>query len=145
MKSRWLGSSLLVGAALVSGGCYHAIVDTGRQPSGTVVENKWATSFVDGLVPPHVVETAQKCPNGVAKVETQMSFMNALVRVITWGIYSPMTITVQCAAASGDDAPAERTVRVPASASGVQLDAAVQQAAGISARTGEPAYVVLSN
>ena len=51
-------------------GCYHATVDTGLAPSGQTIAKPWANSFVYGLVPPPVVETTSKCPNGVAKVET---------------------------------------------------------------------------
>jgi Bor protein len=56
---------------------------------------------VFGLVPPSTVETAAKCPNGVAKVETQLSFLNQLVSVLTLSIYTPMTIEVTCASGKG--------------------------------------------
>lgn len=85
-------------------GCYHATIETGRTPSPQVIEKPWASSFIGGLVPPSTVETAQKCTNGVARVETQMSFLNLLANAITWGIYSPMNIKVTCAAAGGADA-----------------------------------------
>ena len=81
-------------------GCYHATVDTGRAPSPQVVEKPWAHGFLWGLVPPATLETAQKCPNGVAKVETQVSFLNQVAGgFLTGGIYSPMSIRVTCAAA----------------------------------------------
>ena len=84
--------------AVLLSGCYHATVETGRQPSGQVVENSWAHGFVYGLVPPSTVQVAQQCPNGVAKVETQLSFLNQLASAFTFGIYTPMQISVQCAA-----------------------------------------------
>ncbi len=80
------------------GGCYHVIVETGKQPSSQTIEIPWATSFVAGLVPIETVETASKCPNGVARVETYHSFLNMVATVVTWNIYSPMTIEVTCAA-----------------------------------------------
>jgi hypothetical protein len=96
-------------------GCYRATVDTGRTPSGQTVRNDWAHSFVAGLVPPATVQTAQQCPAGVARVETQHSILNMLVTSLTFGLYSPMTIMVQCAAgAEENDAT---TLLVPASAS----------------------------
>jgi hypothetical protein len=79
-------------------GCYHATVDTGLAPSGQTVSNAWAHGFLLGLVPPSAVHTAAQCPHGVARVETRLSFLNQLVNGVTWGIYSPMTIEVQCAA-----------------------------------------------
>ena len=78
--------------------CYHATVETGAAPSATVVEESFASSWVYGLVPPKTVEAASKCPNGVARVETQLSFVNQLVGALTFGIYTPMSIKVTCAA-----------------------------------------------
>jgi hypothetical protein len=96
-------------------GCYRATVDTGLTPSGETVRVDWAHSFVGGLVPPATVQTAQQCPAGVARVETQHSFLNMLAAGLTFGLYTPMTITVQCArAAEENDAT---TLLVPASAS----------------------------
>ena len=46
------------------------------------------------------VEVAAQCRYGVAKVKTQISFLNGLVGSLTLGIYSPMTIQVTCAQAS---------------------------------------------
>lgn len=86
----------IISSLLLSAGCYHATIETGAAPSGKVIENQWAASFIGGLVPPSTVESAAKCPNGVSKVETQMSFLNMLANVITFGLYSPMTLTVTC-------------------------------------------------
>ena len=63
-------------------------------------------------MPPETVSTQERCPNGVAKVETQHRFVNQLVGLLTLGIYTPMQIKVTCAAgllnsrapASGEDA-----------------------------------------
>lgn len=95
---------VLVAAA---GACYHATVETGASPSNVTVEKAWASGWIYGLVPPSTVETASKCPNGVARIETQVSFANQLVNFLTLGIYSPMEIKVTCAAArSGPDGEA---------------------------------------
>jgi hypothetical protein len=87
---------LLVAAVLLAG-CYHATVDTGRQPSPQTVEKKWASGWVYGLVPPKTVSTAAKCSDGVAKVETRLSFVNQVVGLLTLGIYTPMEIRATCA------------------------------------------------
>jgi hypothetical protein len=61
----------LCAASLVAlGGCYHATVETGATPSTVVVDKSFASSWIYGLVPPSIVSTAAKCPDGVAKVET---------------------------------------------------------------------------
>ena len=89
---------LLVAPALLLMGCFHATIQTAAAPSTTVIENQWAHSFVYGLVPPSTVQTQAGCgPKGVAKVETQISFLNGLVSALTFSLYTPMTIKVTCA------------------------------------------------
>ena len=87
---------VLVAALLFTGACYHTTIETGAAPSPQVIQQEWAASWIGGLVPPDPVETAAKCPNGVSKVETQHSFLNMVANVLTFGIYTPMTITVTC-------------------------------------------------
>jgi hypothetical protein len=78
-------------------GCYHATIETGVKPSTETIEKKWASGWIYGLVPPSTLTTTSKCPKGVAKVSTQLSFANQLVTALTGGIYTPMEITVTCA------------------------------------------------
>ena len=56
--------------------CYHATVSTGLRPSTVKIEQKWASGWIYGLVPPEMVETMEQCPAGVAQVDTQHSFLN---------------------------------------------------------------------
>lgn len=86
---------------LVCTSCYDARIVTGKQPSAKVIEKPFASGWVYGLVPPNEVKAARGCPNGVAEVETKLSFVNMLVSDITFGIYTPMDIKVTCAAQSG--------------------------------------------
>jgi hypothetical protein len=67
----------------------HATIDTRATPSTQVISKEWAAGWIYGLVPPSTVETAAKCPNGVAKVETQLSVLNQLVSLLTLYIYTP--------------------------------------------------------
>jgi Bor protein len=110
MHARTL-ATLVLATALA--GCYHATVETGAKPSAVTVEKKWASGWVFGLVPPSTIETAAKCPTGVAKVETQLGFANMLVGMLTLGIYTPMDIRVACA----EDAVGGTPFVVPDSAS----------------------------
>jgi hypothetical protein len=90
-------------AAVLFGGCYHATVNTGVSPGSTQVTEEWAKSFVYGLVPPPTVDAVAACASaGVARVETQHSFLNGLVAGLTFGIFTPMTITVTCGAEDQD-------------------------------------------
>lgn len=140
MKIRTLA---VLGFVLVLGGCYHAIIDTGKPASGTVIEEPWAMSFVGGLIPPPMVDVASRCPNGVSRVETQHSFLNSLVGGITSGIITPITITVTCAA-GGMEEPEDAEIDVidASSTSPEDMATALNEAALESwQRLGSPVYV----
>ena len=92
---------------LCLGGCYHANVETGRAPGTQRIEKPWAASWMGGLVAPQPVDT-KACPNGVSRVETQHSVLNQMVGVLTLAMYTPMSITVTCAAAPTAPATAQR-------------------------------------
>ncbi|CAN5879435.1 hypothetical protein BH23GEM7_BH23GEM7_07340 [soil metagenome] len=127
--------------------CYHATIDTGRRPSGETIERPWAHSFVNGLVPPATVETAGRCPNGVARVETQQSFLNGLVAALTFALYTPMTITVQCAAAGTAMLQPEGSspvITLREGASLAELESALNAAAKRAAADDAPVYVDFS-
>jgi hypothetical protein len=96
-------SVVLLSLALILAGCYHATVETGLQPGAQTVQRKWASGWILGLVPPSTVETMERCPSGVARVETQLSFANQLVSFLTSGIYTPMEIVVTCAAGTENE------------------------------------------
>ncbi len=98
---------------LLSSGCYHASIESGMKPGNDKIEKEWASSFVFGLVPPDTVEAQSKCTSGVSKVETIHSFLNALVAFFTIQIYTPMQITVTCAAGPTADAPAPAAPQGP--------------------------------
>lgn len=132
---------LIVCAVVFASGCYHATINTGLSPSGETVTNKWAHSFLAGLVPPDIVNTAAQCPNGVAKVETQHSFLNMVAQVVTFSIYSPMTIDVQCAT-QRSAMNTDSVIRVSRNAAAAQQSAALASAARESLATDEPLYVI---
>ena len=91
----------LAAMLLTLSACFHATIQTGLSPSDQTIQEKWASGWIYGLVPPATVETMQGCPAGVARVETRQSFTNGLVGLITFGIYTPMEITVTCADGPG--------------------------------------------
>ena len=96
---------LLFIVMLVPTACYHATVTTGLRPSTVKIENRWASGWIYGLVPPSAIETMERCPAGVAQVDTQLSFANQLVNFLTMGIYTPMEIVVTCADDGEDHLP----------------------------------------
>ncbi len=125
-------------------GCYRATVVTGLPMSNEVISKPFASCWIYGLVPPSVVETAAKCPNGVAKVETQLSFVNSLVSAITFGIYTPMSIEVTCAEGPKTGSLENASdMLVTDGSSPEAIRDAFAQAAQRSMTTGHPVFVRL--
>ena len=123
-------------AAFALTGCYHAVIQTGRPESTDLITLKWANGFAWGLVPPAIVETASRCTNGVAKVETQHSFLNMLATGVTLGIYTPMQIDVTCAARG--TASAESVIKVE---QGRGAEQALSEALRLSSERNAPVFV----
>lgn len=92
-------------AFLLLAGCYHASIETGMKPGADKVEKEWAASWVFGLVAPEPIDTKATCTSGVSKVETEHSFLNALVAFFTIQIYTPMHLTATCAAPGSASLP----------------------------------------
>ena len=90
-------SLLVLAVALSLAGCYRVTVITGAPEGPNKIEKPWNHSFVYGLVPPSEVNTATQCPQGVARVVTEHSFLNSLVAGITYSLYTPITVKVTCA------------------------------------------------
>lgn len=137
------GTAALLAVLLVTTGCYHAVIETGKSPAPQSVERPWAPSFIGGLVPPPVVETAARCPNGVSRVETQLSFLNMLVGFLTGGIFTPMSIRATCATAGSEDQAAIHDAvvierKVDLRSQQLQLTLAARR----SAELGEPIWIV---
>src|SRR5690349_3557421 len=91
---------LPVAVACLLSACFHQIVQTGRTPGTTVIEKPWTATWIFGLVAANEISTAAQCPNGVATVETQQSFLNGLVGGLTLGIYTPQDVKITCASGS---------------------------------------------
>jgi len=136
--------AVLIAVGLLAFSCYHARVETGLPASSQVIEKPFASCWIFGLVPPSIVKTAMECSNGVAVVETELSFVNQLVGIITFGIYTPMHIKVTCAsgsAMSSSDTP-EDNLFVPAESSDDEIMSAFQLAAERSAINKHPVYIL---
>jgi len=132
----------VAGLLIAALACYHATVDTGLKPSAQVVEKSFAAGWIFGLVPPSTVSTAAQCPHGAAKIETQLSFVNQLVALLTLDIFTPMSIKVTCAESGRASLPpAAPMIDVGANATPEQIRDAISRAAGLSLRTGAPVYV----
>lgn len=132
---------LLVVALLALPACYHATIETGL-PAGTeILEQSFASSWIYGLVPPKPVSTMAKCPGGVSKVETQLSFVNQLVSLLTLGIYTPMAIKVTCATRGRSAVPGEPEIKVGGNPTEEEVIDAFRRAADLSVASGSTVYV----
>jgi len=130
-------------ALLVASGCYRATIDTGLASSHRS-EKIWAHSWIAGLIPPAVVSAVNECDNGVARVETVHTFLNQVVAAVTFGIYTPITITVTCAAASTaqEVLDSEDQLSVSEAAGYDEIRDVFQQASEKAIESESPAYVV---
>lgn len=95
---------LVVGAiALLSAtGCYRFAVVNEKAPEGAKVKNEWQPFAIYGLVPlgENPIEASDKCPDGLAKVEMEHSFLNGLVSWFTFSLFNPITVSYTCAGGS---------------------------------------------
>ena len=132
---RVLGAVLII----LSAGCYHATVETGAPASNETVTKAWASGWIFGLVPPSTVETVSKCPNGVSKVETQLSFVNQLVSFLTLYIYTPMSIKATCSARRSADNTEGAVIRVGQDAP--SFKEAFQAAVELSFKLRQPVFI----
>jgi hypothetical protein len=137
---RWSKLAVLAIALLVTG-CFHQVVRTGATPGAVVIERPWTATYFFGLVPATAISTAAQCPNGVAIVETQQTFVNGLVGVLTLGIYTPQSVTITCAAAPLATTDA-REIHVPVGADSDERAAAVKDAIELALRTGDRVVVL---
>lgn len=93
---RKLALTLVLGGLAVTGGCYHTITTTNMNPGPQHVV-AWVPTFIYGLVPGNV-DAGKMCGGKpVQAVDSQASFLNVIVGAVTFGIFTPMQVTVTCA------------------------------------------------
>ena len=102
MNKKWIQCLLfIIGLTVVSGlsGCYrHTYVGPTPASSMAASKNYFAHHFLYGVIPASPdVTLNQICPQGVGKIETEVSFLNGFLIWLTNGIYSPKTVKVYCA------------------------------------------------
>jgi hypothetical protein len=126
----------LVLCAGVLSGCFHQTIQTGRTPGSTTLEKEYVATWLWGIVPAKPIDVRQQCPGGVATIETQQTFMNGFVAVLTLGIYSPQYLKVTCAASTASVPPDAIELRVPSDASDDERARFVSEAIARSVETG---------
>ena len=95
-----LRSLVLAGLLAVGlGGCYTTRIHTGMQGTtpSLMATDRWHHAIVNGLAElSDPVDLEGVCPGGWSAINEQVSFVNGLATVVTWGIYTPRTYTVTC-------------------------------------------------
>ena len=134
--------SLLLIACVGLTGCYQAKVTTNKSAGNKVVEKKWASSFIYGIVPAEV-DVSNQCSNGIASAERKFSFVNMLVNGLTFGLYLPQSVTVTCASGSMAHAVPAQTpaFTLPSDATEQEVKSTLSSATVESVMTEEPVEV----
>ena len=132
----------LLAACVLFTGCWQAKITTNKEPGNKVVEKKWASSYIGGLIGAKV-DVSEQCPNGIASAERKISIVNGIVANLTGGLYLPQTVTVTCAAGGSMSSvtPTKQNFVVPENATDAELQKAVSDAAMQSRLTQKPATV----
>ena len=129
-------------AVVLTAGCYHATINTGLAPGSQVIDVPWAMGFVYGLVPPAALNASEKgCTGGVARVETEHSFLNMVVQGATFGIVTPIHIRVTCAGARSAALPGTQELAIRADAAPGVVQSVFATAADLAVQTGKPVLV----
>ncbi len=94
-----LAPAIALALGLGATGCFRTSVYSGVPPGRAVVDNRWHSGFLGGLVETSgPYDLAETCPGGWAELYVKTGFGRVLVHYLTWEIYSPQNVTIVCAA-----------------------------------------------
>jgi hypothetical protein len=91
--------AICVGLILVATGCYSVTIrpDGGFKMATQPNFEQRQDFYLWGLVGESHIDTAKVCPkSGPSQMQSQMTFVDGLLGLITLGIYSPETAKVWC-------------------------------------------------
>lgn len=121
--------------------CFHQVVQTGSPPGSTVVDKQYVATWLWGIVPAQPIDVRQQCPSGVATIETEQTFLDGLVGLLTIGIYTPQHARVTCASGSASLPDRARELVVPKNVSDGELTRIVSSAVQETIATGTPTVI----
>lgn len=91
---------IILGLAIGSSACMkHTYTLGSGAPDAEVVYKHWHHHWLFGLIRPELqkqLDITALCPSGTVTIHQERSFVNGLIDVLTWFIYTPTTVTVQC-------------------------------------------------
>lgn len=93
-----LNNIIIVVLAFMLGGCAKQSFDIRPDNRAQPVKEEVHHFFISGLGQEKIIDAAAVCGSAdkVARTETQLTFMNGLVNVLTFGIYTPREARVYC-------------------------------------------------
>ncbi len=92
-------AAVALGLAVAATGCATHKINY-KNPSahaGGASQSAKQSFFLWGLVGGSEVNLDQMCPAGVAQIQSKTGVGDQILTVLTGGIYSPMSVDVQCA------------------------------------------------
>ena len=76
-------------------GCFKHVINYGEGGSA-IKYSKSEAFFIYGLASQADLDVSKICKSKNATVRTEQSFLDGLLRVLTFAIYTPSTVTVMC-------------------------------------------------
>jgi hypothetical protein len=109
-----------LGLALALSACAtHKINYTNPQTApGGATHDATQSFFLWGLVGGDEIDLPRLCPTGVSRIQSKSGAMDGLLTVITGGLYSPMSVEVQCAGGGSATLHRDSRRRMAAAAGG---------------------------
>ena len=99
MSGKLMISGVLLAMALSACASHTIKYSTGKAAGGPVHQEKEAF-FLWGLAGGNDIDLERLCPTGVAQIESRKGAGDAIMTWLTGGLYSPMSVEVQCAGGS---------------------------------------------
>jgi hypothetical protein len=109
MKSAFILNLVCALGMSILSGCYTTTLRSGTvaSPATVAYDDRWHHGLLWGfaeLSGPYDLE--QICPQGWSEIETETSFLNGLLHMLTSGVYASQTVSVRCSAARAAQARA---------------------------------------
>lgn len=100
-------AAMTLGLVLAATGCatHKVQYKNPSTPSGGPTQSAKQSFFLWGMVGGTEVDLQKTCPTGISQIESEFSVGDRFLTILTIGLYSPMTVNVQCAggvATAGD-------------------------------------------
>ena len=87
---------VVVMCAALGAGCFKVTYQNPMlQPNGVVHEGT-SGFFILGLVGEERIPAYQMCPGGVSRIQTGQSFVDVLLHIVTFMIYTPRSYEIEC-------------------------------------------------